>query len=106
MTKENTFTYKGGTWCRKCRAQSRKRSVVKNEIAAKKATREAKRATNAAIKSATGKAAKAIGATPVKPKAKTGGRAKPSTVIATFETVKPKAKGKGKAKTSSRKRAA
>ncbi len=36
MTEENTFRYKGRIWCRKCRAASRKRSVVKRLAEAKR----------------------------------------------------------------------
>lgn len=35
MTDANTFTYKGRIWCKKCRADSRKRSRVKRLAEAK-----------------------------------------------------------------------
>lgn len=56
MTPDNTFTYKGREWCRKCRAASRRRSVVKRLAEAKRlAAIKAKEDRNA-IKDATAKA--------------------------------------------------
>lgn len=56
MTDENTFSYKGRVWCRKCRAASRKRSVVKRLAEAKRLALIKGREDRAAIKAATGKA--------------------------------------------------
>lgn len=55
MTDENTFTYKGREWCRKCRAASRKRSVVKRLAEAKRLAAIKAKEDRAAIKEATAK---------------------------------------------------
>ena len=53
MTEENTFTYKGRIWCRKCRADSRRRSVVKRLAEAKRLATIKAKEDRAAIKAAT-----------------------------------------------------
>ncbi len=53
MTEENTFTYKGRMWCRKCRAASRKRSVVKRLAEAKRMAAIKAKEDRAAIRTAT-----------------------------------------------------
>ncbi len=53
MTEENTFTYKDREWCRKCRAASRKRSVVKRLAEAKRLATIKAKEDRAAIKAAT-----------------------------------------------------
>ncbi len=56
MTEENTFRYKGRIWCRKCRAASRRRSVVKRLAEAKRLADIKAKEDRAAIRSATAKA--------------------------------------------------
>ncbi len=56
MTDANTFTYKGRQWCRKCRADSRRRSVVKRLAEAKRLADIKAKEDRAAIRSATAKA--------------------------------------------------
>jgi hypothetical protein len=56
MTDENTFTYKGRIWCKKCRTASRKRSVVKRLAEAKALALAKAKEDRATIKEATAKA--------------------------------------------------
>lgn len=63
MSEENTFTYKGRIWCKKCRTASRKRSVVKRLAEAKALALAKAKEDRAALKQATAKATS-------KPKAK------------------------------------
>ncbi len=74
MTEENTFVYKGREWCRKCRAASRKRSVVKRLAEAKRLATIKAKEDRAAIKAATVKGSKPAKAT-AKPKATAKGEA-------------------------------
>ncbi len=55
MTEENTFTYKGREWCRKCRADSRRRSVVKRLAEAQRIADAKAKEDRDAIRAATAK---------------------------------------------------
>lgn len=75
MSDDNVFTYQGRIWCRRCRAESRKRSKAKRaeamQLQAKAKRADVKAQLDKALKpKATRKAAKPKTSTPAKAKAR------------------------------------